>query len=460
MNKIAMLSMMLVAVLLCAGLASAAITVTDVTFGGPSQKRGENVTATVTVNNTETDPVTITGFASNTVAGKYNFQVDSTTIAASSVGTVTLRATVPLDHDAVDAGLVAKALEIGTFSLTNGTINSNTAKANMQAENRLDIRKVRVDVSGVTPQSESLDDGDDLEDLKPGDKISMQVEVKNTFSKSADVDFDDVTVELDFDEGDDFDLDDDNDDASIDASDEETFDFTIDIEDDADDGTTPLIINVEARDSNGAKHGETFRVDLRIERDVHDIVFRSVDLQPARLACTATGRTVEVTTNVRNLGRVDEDDVIVEARIDALSAVQRSTPTDLDEDDDQRNTFRFDVPKSAKPGVYDVAVYSYYDVTKKSNAATATFVVEDCTEPAETEEQETPTTVPPVTVPPVTVPPVTQPVQQPAQPVSTSTTTSGLALTESDLYLVGLTAGIAVIAVVIMLLLVRLFRRD
>ncbi len=379
-------------------IGASAVQIGSPTIGSDTRDRVSNVAATFTVTNNNTAAMsgisfTLSGGAENT---KYSLAVSGpTTLAASTSGTYTINGTIPLDHPGVDAtDLTEKALKIGIVTVT-GTIGSATESAGadvmMQAVNQLKIKKARIECD---TKSQSLDDGDRVKNLKPGNDCTLEIEVENEFDDSdsnnlkiGDIAFDSLDITVDSSEGD-IDVDDDSDLDDLDANDEDAVTFDIEIDDEADDGTATLDIRVSARDENGALHGEAMDVKLEIERLSHDVQIRNVDLTPSVVSnCEASN--VKLGVSILNQGKRDEDEISIEVSVADLKFNKKIDNIELDQDDSTSVSFDIPIAKDNKEGVVRVDIKSYFDTVAPSNSGSVELTISGC--------DEEPTEVPKVT---------------------------------------------------------------
>ncbi len=395
-------------------IGASAVQIGSPTIGSDTRDRVSNVAATFTVTNNNTAAMsgisfTLSGGAENT---KYLLSVSGpTTLAASTSGTYTINGTIPLDHPGVDAtDLTEKALKIGIVTVT-GTVGSSTESAGadvmMQAVNQLKIKKARIECD---TKSQSLDDGDRVKNLKPGNDCTLEIEVENEFDDSdsnnlkiGDIAFDSLDITVDSSEGD-IDVDDDSDLDDLDANDEDAVTFDIEIDDEADDGTATLDIRVSARDENGALHGEAMDVKLEIERLSHDVQIRNVDLTPSVVSnCEASN--VKLGVNILNQGKRDEDEISIEVSVADLKFNKKIDNIELDQDDSTSVSFDIPVAKDTKEGVVRVDIKSYFDTVAPSNSGSVELTVSGCdeepaAEPAMTDNKQSTVVVPQTQVTP------------------------------------------------------------
>jgi len=327
--------------------------------------------------------ISFSGGAENT---KYALQVPNkpSNISASSGVSVTLNGTIPLDHPSVDATTLKEGpVKIGVMTVT-GTVGAQQVSQNvdvyMQAVNQLEIKKARVECSST---SKSVDDGDRIENLKPGEQCTLEIEVENNFDdddnnnqKIGDISFDTVTINVDS-SGSDLDIEDADDLDGLDGGDSDSVTMDLEFDEEADDGTYTVDVRVSGRDDNGALHGEAFSFKMEIERLTHDIQIRRVEVSPNRVdACEA--HSVKVTAQILNQGKRNEDEVAVEVSVPDLKFVKKVENIELDEDDSTSVSFDVPVPANTKAGVLRVDVKSFFDTLAISNQGSADLTVDKC----------------------------------------------------------------------------------
>lgn len=450
-------------------LGASALQVSAPVLGGSSQDRNANVTAQFTITNDQT--TTLSGISVQ-IAGdsKYSLSLESstvpTTLAPNAQATVTVKGFVPLTHNAVDSNtLKAQAIAVGTITVTgnNGSATLTQAvNASVQAKNQLEIKKVRIQCDST---SKSLDNGDTIKNLKPGEDCTLEVEVENLFgndenaAKTSGIQMNTVDIRVDS-ASNDVDVDDDNDNIDdLDADDKDSLSFDLNIEDDASARTVSVDITAKGTDENGAVHGEEQTIRMQIERVTHDIQITRVEVSPSRITNCEAGN-VKLNVGVLNLGKRNEKAAAVEVSVPELKFTKKSTPVELDQDDETSMTFDVPVPQGRKAGVVRVDVQSFFDTVAPSNTASVDLTVEEC-------DKES-TSAPVVVTKPVTGTTTT------TQPTSTTPTTvvvpstSGAqaaskkteSFTDSNAYVALLIVASVVIVLVLVSMVVMLVRRK
>lgn len=449
-------------VVIMASFASA-LTVSDVNIGGSNQDRIANVQSTFTITNDATASVTVNTPTHTADNSKYNIrfsgQTFPLTINAAESKTVTVTADIPLDFDAVDSNtLDDTGFVIGQLTVATTTGVSGTADISMQATNQLEVKDVNIECDGIT---ESIDDGDEVENLRPDMSCSVEVEVENKFRENdvnsqriGDVEFDTIRVEMTSDE-EGLDCEDDDDIDGLDADDEDTVTLECEIEEDADDGKAGVDIRVSGFDENGALHGEEINFKLEVDREKHDLIFKSASANPNTID-SCTGGNVRISANMQNLGQRDEREAKVKASIDALGLSDETAEMEIDEDSSRTVTLNLQLVPETKAGVYSVLLESFYETSVFSNSEAIDLVVEKCEaegmEEEETEEKETTTTVTPTTT---TTPTTTE---TSAETTAAPRTRVRSSFKDTGAY-IGLLIGLGILLLIIIIVLLAIFTR-
>lgn len=359
------------------------------------------VTGTVTVTNDGNE--TLNNLRLGTVVPKLGFQITdlklnatfaATTLAVNASTTATISVRIPEKLDAVTSQTFKEAaFNVADFTVlatgaTTGTSFSTLPQLFLQRKNELVIKDIEV---CVNDRCKTVRNNGDVENIRPGDKIDLKVEVENRYSSSdrEDLDIEDADLEFEiddrnFDESDRESLSD----IGSDSETEESFSF--DIEDDVRDGSYKLVVKTFGRDELGALHGEINEVRLKVERDAHDIEIRRVTASPSTFPCTQqTGRSGRVTISATNIGRRDEARVAFELFSGELGIKERVENLRMDRDNSRTESLSYSVPDSAKPGTYQLVVRSFFDNTAQSGSANVPVVIPDCTAQIQTASQTT-----------------------------------------------------------------------
>jgi len=310
--------------------------------------------------------------------GLFLIEVDvSNNLVNNSLATpdtsVTLKVIVPASLNAVDANLEEKSFKVATVTLqlTPALGGSPTPIAGsfdvfIQRENNLEIQDADAKINDAKKQS--IDDGDSIENLKPGDALDIEVEIENNFIEDSNIEIRNVDLEFDCD-GTDVDVDEETTDVgSVPEGDSETESIKADIEEDAEDGNVNCELAIDGTDENGARHGDKIEFDIEIERKNHDIQIQSVDISPTTLTCDDS--SLQLSVSLLNLGTSDEDEVALEVSSRTLGVQQRIVSNlELDEDDSDVEVATIAVdPRRLKAGTYAIQLQSFYDNVKVSDS--------------------------------------------------------------------------------------------
>ncbi|MCP3684148.1 MAG: hypothetical protein GY861_15815 [bacterium] len=397
-----------VTVTLTSVLDDAALTVTDLNLGSTSTERSnpeaddeedeENyVSGTVSLRNTGDIEITDLGasasYASGYSSSLLNLTYDfggTTTLNPGESTTVTVTARIPENLPSIDDDYAETSFNVATltFSGTSSADASTVSDASaltMQAENKLEIKKVYIIING---ERDKIDDGDEVKDVKPGDTVEVEVEAENKLRDESNLDIENVEVQVIIDQGD-LDIDEEEDMDAIDPESTETKTVTFDVEDDAEADNYEMFIYVKGEDENDADHGEMWKIELRVEKESHEIDIKRADFSPSSVDC---GDSSQLQIRIVNIGRRDEDEVTLRIDVPGINFGEILNYLEMDEGDDMTKTFNVPVPADTKTGNYRATIETYYDSDHLSHTETTHLAVK-CGD-------DTPVT-PPVVIPPV-----------------------------------------------------------
>ncbi len=359
--------------------------------------------------------------------------------------TLTLTGTVPDDITTKDAPY-SDALKIYSGSIEIGSISLRIV-----ADSQLELDNVKFLVDG---SSKSIDEGDTRKDVRPGSKLEIKGDVRNTFSKNDGIVIEDVTVEItikDIDDGDD--LEESDDVRDIDEDDKEGFSVEFEIPEDVDADEYTVTILVEGDDENGAKHSvEWDNVKIKVEKDKHDIQITRVTVLPSKVSCS---RNVNINVDLKNQGTNDEDEVVLRIENADLDISEEDTSIPeieegTGEDTEYSKTYSFKIGDDVRAGTYPIRIIVYYNTDDQSDSDTASLIVENCVVEEVKKEEE-----PPVVV--VTPPTKVEEEEEPEIITTPITETTEVSLLQSNTYLFLLMGAIGVAVVVIIIMIIVLF---
>ncbi|MBI2542112.1 lamin tail domain-containing protein [Candidatus Woesearchaeota archaeon] len=275
-------------------------------------------------------------------------------ITTSPITTATVNQTYSYDVDASDADNDALTYSL-TTNATNMAINSSTGFISF-ISSVAGVFSVKVSVSdliAITNQSYSIEvqnasppgapasssfgklkiidvdakiDGKKSSNIKenskiskdaePGSKVELKVRVFNNFTKAENLDIEDIEVRITIegiDNGDDFEDESKNFDLS--AQDDKTVTFRLAVPLNADEDSFDVIIEAEGEDENGTNHGHTFRTEIEVDKNKHDLRFLRLGFNPEAVNCS---RNFAVSYTIINVGEEDEEDAFVKVTNDLL----------------------------------------------------------------------------------------------------------------------------------------------
>lgn len=405
MNKIAILSVLAAIMLIVTAASAAALSVSpaQITVGDRNSRASnsrsiatdaKNVYSTGTITVTNDGNETLNNLRLGTIVPKLGFTTtdlnvnatfSATTLAVNASTTATISVRIPDKLDAVlSSTLQEAAFNVADYNVlgtgaTSGNTVSVTPQIFAQRRNQLTIKEIEV---CVNDRCKTVKDNGNIENIRPGDKMSAKVIIENRYSTSdrEDLDIEDADLELEIDDRD-FDLSERDTLSSISANGETEESFDFNINDDVRDGTYKMTAKVYGRDELGAFMGEKMEIRLKVQRDSHDIEIRRSTVSPGTFTCSATtasARTGRVTISATNIGRQDENKAAFEISSPELGIKERVEALRMDRDSSRTESLTFTLPDTAKPGTYQLAVKSFFDNTAQSDAAQVPIVIGEC----------------------------------------------------------------------------------
>ena len=269
------------------------------------------------------------------------------------------------------------------FGTNTATITARDTSKNVQSTASYSLMKTFCS-NGAVGRNLSItnvefdSDGDEEDEWRPLDLISIEVEVENI----GDDDVDDVFVELGlFDSSGRNMVDDLNfentDEEEIDVGrlndgDEETVEFKFRVPADLDNGNYKLAVKTYSDDDGESNvcadtSGDldnNFYHAISVEKEDDEgkfIAFEDLELSPTEVSC---GDTANLRMDVFNVGDEDQDQVKVNlVNRDLNIDMSREIRDDLDQGDSEKIEFAFTVPE-VKDGTYTLILNSEYDFSR------------------------------------------------------------------------------------------------
>jgi len=368
--------------------AEKAVTISDLTVTGEAGAVG---TASMTLQNTGAYALTnlqVVSSNSNVVIANA-----PTSLAVAEIVTLQLTITLPstLTSGTTDLAVIM-VKDLSETDVTKQLIAE--AKVIVNSQPKFYIDEVNFDFGDEDDTIKS--NGDTADGAKPGDSLSMSVNVKNDF----DFDLEDVTVDVTFyelgEDEDDFDGDE-NEKDDIRAGKDREFDMDLDedhIGEDIDEGTYTVEITINGEDEDGTDYTDswTIYIDVQLNDDL-DLVFTKAEVYPTIVTCEGS---ILLTVEGNNRGDEDDDDgrfVIKStsfpdffqsyADLEMGSRADGDNCNMLDEDDEcyeLEYSERLSIPANTKPGTYYIDLFWYSDGSDLEESTRISFSVKECSE--------------------------------------------------------------------------------
>jgi hypothetical protein len=320
--------------------------------------RGENGSTQITIKNLGTFDE-LTNFNVNLVGinSKYNAKIDGivpNTLKAEEQLVLTLSLSIPEDESS------------GKQSIGKLRLNSS------QVEKEVDIY--------INPKSHLKIDsikinGKSSGDLSIEETNEIEVKVQNDYSE----DINDVLVTVKILDVDGDDLEEEANEEDIRDGNDETFDVEFDLGGEKiDEDSYTIEITVEGEADDGSKHEivETKTVDVDIEN--HKVIIDKTSLSSSTVQCL---RQTTLKVDVENIGKKDEDDVVVKVRNTALNLDLSKANINLDKfsdsDNDYSANFNLNL-EDVDAGTYPITVEVYRNDDVLEDSTEVMVEIKDC----------------------------------------------------------------------------------
>jgi hypothetical protein len=367
--------------------AVASVSFPDVTL--PEGKRGTTQNTSFVISNTGAFPLTNIQVTASDFASGSNISITSipNSLAVGANDTVYVSAYISSSQSA------------GVKKLATLNFNSNektaTSSLNSNVATKLKISKVKVTLDGDSDTINS--DGTTVDgEIMPGKEFKVEVTLENRFTDAEDVDIEDITIDVVFEEAgedeDDIEGDADIDKINADEDEKVTINFGDDdtIGSDVDEGTYRMVITAEGETDDNGDHEDEWILYVKVDRENKvDLEFSNVEISPSTVSCF---RTSYLTIEGKNLGKKDDSrgKLVIESDklgLDEEYSFDIGTYNDDDcdmvsnEDDgcseiDHSETIK--VADSVSAGTYPIQVTWYYKSNQRGDTETVNLKVEDC----------------------------------------------------------------------------------
>jgi hypothetical protein len=411
--------LMILALILCASMVSAAVTLQGTydddnpNFGNANQEASnpraddesdENIYIDSASLVLVSDVATSVDVTSISYTYTYGFSQTDLNLSANALptgitnttsGTLVLHGRVPEELDSVERDdddsdyLEPKAFHVADAVVTFSDSSTLTIPVYMQRENKLVFKSSRVYLSVNDGDEDRINNDDNTEDIKPGDDINIKIEVENDYSSSDNVEMDDVTARVLLDDNTDNswdwdEIDEEADFGSVQEGEEEdeTVEFTVDK--DVDDyNDYKMYVYLTGEDENGAKHGAKILIKFVIDRETYEFLIKKAELSSDTLTCS---RNAAINVRIDSLGRRGDDEVSLYISNTDLNLNFKKENIDMggygDSDDSYSRTVQIPVSDDVAAGTYTIRVRAFYSGDEDDGALAdlkdADLVINDC----------------------------------------------------------------------------------
>ena len=344
----------------------AAIEISEILFD--QVNRGETKKLNVTIRNAgSSDALSNLHASLASVDSKYQAIIIGTLPSSLTAGEqviLQLQVTIPQTED-------SGKHSIGSLQVSSDQ-STKTAEISISPKSFLTIDRVEID-------------GKESGKLSISEPTKVEVRVRNDYS----TDIKDATVTVTIFDVDNEDLDEESDQFDVAKGDTEDAKVEFDLSGDTlDKEEYTLEIKVEGKAADGTRQETVERRTVELDLKTHDIKIERASLASEIVQCS---RDDVVDVTVKNMGKNDEDNVMVKVRNAVLRLDVSKSDIGLDKFSDSNNDeierFNFDLTNAAA-GTYPITVEVYRDA-KLEDSKTVTLTVQDCAVQQQTTQRST-----------------------------------------------------------------------
>ncbi len=347
----------------------------DITLGGPNQERDTTINGYIEVYNDQNNTINNFNIQYN-INSKYQFTFTSTiptTINPYEKFNITYTAYIPKETD-------SQKTKIGEISFTSN-ITNGSRKVYVQAKNKLEFTDI--DFTSDDGDDSNLNDGDTINvNLKPESKAEFEIDLKNYFTNTEDININDAYIKMtieNIDDGDD--ITEKTERKDIRPNKKKTYNLQFTIPETAEEGDYNVILEAFGEDENGAEHYSKVELTLKVKREKHDLRIKNININPT-VACI--GDKITIKTTLKNEGTRDEDrtTIIVEQKELNYKKYETFSLDSYDGSHNQETAVFYLDTKNIKPGEYTLQFKAYYDDNFINYNETKIYI-EDCNKKTE-----------------------------------------------------------------------------
>ena len=282
--------------------------------------------------------------------------------------------------------------QVGIHNITVDVSDTNLSVAqsfNLSVAEAKKLRITELDIKVDGKTDKNLANGETIKrEAKPQSEIEFEINVENGFTDEEDLKIEDIVIDIsikDIDDGDD--INEESKEFSLNPEKDKKSTIKLKVPLEVDEEIYDVDIHVEGEDENGTKYEIDWTIYLEVKKDKHDIKIVKSNLDPSIVRC---GKTVDLNTEIINLGRETEDEATIEITSSDLEFSFRKEDIELEEgtgDNRYSRKLSIAVPDNLKVGIYPIEISSYYDTTHLSDTKTINLEIQECkTIKEETEE--------------------------------------------------------------------------
>lgn len=260
--------------------------------------------------------------------------------------------------------------------------DNQTASLPLDAAPMLEI--TNIDVKFDSNSEKNLENGDTINDAKPGNTIEFSIEVTNNHDRDEGIEIEDIIVTVTIEEIDDGnELEEESKSFDLDAGKDKTVKISFNIPWEVGEDNFGVIIEVKGEDGEtGEDHKETLELELEIDKENHKVKIINANLDPSVFKCN---REAILEVVILNIGAKEEDGVSVTVENQDLEVDIEVTGINIDNkafDDDSKYklTETITVSENIKPSIYPLTIKSYYDNNRQSDTIKINLEVQECEE--------------------------------------------------------------------------------
>jgi hypothetical protein len=345
-----------------------------------------SVKGTLTFKNTGSANETIKISAINLPVGYSSEAILDQTINAGS--TATVEYTIKVPHSAEPG-----KKEIGKIKITDQNNNQLALIPLYQTtKSMLSLKEIEVeytDEEGKFRTKEFPEDSSSSLDLpekvKPGTEVTLTIRLDNLFHSKYDQngELENIKITVEADDNEFFQdvFEEEYDMNNLEAGKDDFIEIKFIINDEADEDSYDLSINVEAEDGESVDYEIDKKITFELGREKDDLKLTKIEVNPAKI--TACDSEFLLTVEMKNLGTRDQKYAGLSVYNADLKINENIQNIELDryykKDNTWSKTFTFDLEgKNIKPGTYPLDIRTYYQKSEVGDTAEQRIVIEKC----------------------------------------------------------------------------------